>query len=397
MYLNAETQGRILARFHFALKESGLLFLGKAEMLLSHTAMFSQRDLTHRVFTKVSKVSPRDRLFIMAQARGPDLGNYLDKNRALRELSFDATVISALVVDKRGVLCLANEHARQTFGIDESSIGQPFQDLAISYKPLELRSLIDQAYREKREVRVGKVPSTSAEMGTYWEVQVSPLCSNGDEALGVSIAFKDVTQFHQLYDDLQSAHEQLAVTNQELQSTNEELETTNEELQSTNEELETTNEELQSTNEELETTNEELQSTNEALESTNDKLSRLSESVLRTNVFLHSILGSMNSAVIVIDEGRRVLVWNRSAEDFWGLRSDEVVSSCLTELAIGLPMEPIERLLDEQLQGDEWRQVQIEAINRKGRKISCIVKVTPITRHDNSKGAVIFIDEIGAA
>ena len=54
--------------------------------------------------------------------------------------------------------------------------------------------------------------------------------------------------------------------------TNEELETTNEELQSTVEELETTNEELQSTNEELETMNEELQSTNEELQTINDEL-----------------------------------------------------------------------------------------------------------------------------
>jgi chemotaxis methyl-accepting protein methylase len=37
MYFNAETQARILARFHFALADHGLLFLGKAEMLLSHT------------------------------------------------------------------------------------------------------------------------------------------------------------------------------------------------------------------------------------------------------------------------------------------------------------------------------------------------------------------------
>jgi two-component system CheB/CheR fusion protein len=34
MYFNAETQSRILSRFHFALAGGGVLFLGKAEMLL---------------------------------------------------------------------------------------------------------------------------------------------------------------------------------------------------------------------------------------------------------------------------------------------------------------------------------------------------------------------------
>src|SRR4029453_9190302 len=36
MYFNAETQSRILSRFHFALSPGGVLFLGKAYVLLSH-------------------------------------------------------------------------------------------------------------------------------------------------------------------------------------------------------------------------------------------------------------------------------------------------------------------------------------------------------------------------
>ena len=44
MYFNAETQTRILARFHFALKDDGILFLGKAEMLLTARATCSRRS-----------------------------------------------------------------------------------------------------------------------------------------------------------------------------------------------------------------------------------------------------------------------------------------------------------------------------------------------------------------
>src|SRR5687767_13705810 len=52
MYLNAETQSRILSRFHFALGDGGILFLGKAEMLLSHGSLFLPIDLKRRVFYK---------------------------------------------------------------------------------------------------------------------------------------------------------------------------------------------------------------------------------------------------------------------------------------------------------------------------------------------------------
>jgi two-component system, chemotaxis family, CheB/CheR fusion protein len=39
MYLNSDTQAHVLARFNFALREGGYLFLGKAEMLLAHSAL----------------------------------------------------------------------------------------------------------------------------------------------------------------------------------------------------------------------------------------------------------------------------------------------------------------------------------------------------------------------
>ncbi|HEY7605181.1 MAG TPA: protein-glutamate O-methyltransferase CheR, partial [Actinomycetes bacterium] len=50
MYLNSETQAHLLARFSFALREGGYLALGKAEMLLAHTDLFSPVDLKRRVF-----------------------------------------------------------------------------------------------------------------------------------------------------------------------------------------------------------------------------------------------------------------------------------------------------------------------------------------------------------
>ncbi|WP_433790363.1 CheR family methyltransferase [Actinoplanes sp. CA-252034] len=56
MYFNAETQAKILGRFHFALAETGVLFLGKAEMLLSHSSLFTPIDLKRRVFRRVPRL-----------------------------------------------------------------------------------------------------------------------------------------------------------------------------------------------------------------------------------------------------------------------------------------------------------------------------------------------------
>src|SRR5215475_11612856 len=72
MYFNAEAQSRILARFHFALAPGGVLFLGKAEMLLTHSQLFAPLDLRRRIFRKVSKDNWRERMAIMNQASGDD-------------------------------------------------------------------------------------------------------------------------------------------------------------------------------------------------------------------------------------------------------------------------------------------------------------------------------------
>src|SRR5436305_2908162 len=58
MYFNAETQARILERFHFAVNDGGYLILGKAEMLLSHGNSFTPVDLKRRIFQKVSRGTP---------------------------------------------------------------------------------------------------------------------------------------------------------------------------------------------------------------------------------------------------------------------------------------------------------------------------------------------------
>ncbi len=59
MYFNAETQAQILNRMHFALRPDGVLFLGKAEMLLGHTAYFRPVELKRRFFKKVTADTAR--------------------------------------------------------------------------------------------------------------------------------------------------------------------------------------------------------------------------------------------------------------------------------------------------------------------------------------------------
>jgi two-component system CheB/CheR fusion protein len=396
MYFNSEAQARILARLHFALNDSGFLFLGRAEMLLTHANLFNPTDLKHRVFAKSPRVNLRDRLIVLAQAGDAEAANHLGRQVRLRETAFDVAPVAQLVVDANGSLVLANENARSLFGLNARDLGRPLQDLEISYRPVELRSLIERVYAERRAVRLDNVERRSSDNGVqYYDVQVAPLQDNGGGALGVSITFTDETQCQRLQEQLTRSNQELETAYEELQSAHEELETTNEELQSANEELETTNEELQSANEELETMNEELQSTNEELQTINDELRGRTEDLNSANGFLQTILTSLRAGVVVVDRQLKVLIWNRRAEDLWGVRADELQNRSLLDLDIGLPVDqlPIPSFLAGK---SDYYEVVLDATNRRGKAIKCLVTCTPFVGLGGERQGVVLMMEEAA-
>ena len=415
MYFNREVQGRLLARFHFALRGGGVLFLGKAEML-SQDELFAPLSLKHRVFVTRERANLRDRLLVLSQAGTEEAGRRVAREVRLREIGFDVAPEAQVVVDARGRVALINERARAVFGLTHDHVGTPFSDLEFSYTPVDLRTPLDKVLKERQTVKLNGVAlrrdrgreeggdesgADGADGTRYFDVRVVPLVGenggkNGESAfLGASIIFQNVTAHKRLQHDLKSANGALETAFEELQSSNEELETTNEELQSTIEELETTNEELQSTNEELETMNEEMQSTNEELETMNDELRRRTDEIDRMNGFLNAILSSLQAGVVVLDHHLNIYIWNTHAEELWGLRADEVVGRSIFALDIGLPVErlraPVRTLLAG---GAQPEALALDAVNRRGRSITCRVMVSAMDSFDDAlRGVILLMEE----
>ena len=393
MYFNAETQSRMLARFHFALAEHGVLFLGKAEMLLSHTNLFLPVDLKRRMFRKVPRVPavPGSVLADTPRAVQPSELVGLD---LLRYEAFLTSPVAQIVVTNDGLVAMRNRQAETQFGITARDVGRPFRDLDLSYRPIELRRYIEQAQLERRTAGVRDVeyPKAGGEH-RYFDIQAHPLVGGDASLLGVMLVFQDVTSAKRLQDELEHANRQLETAYEELQSTVEDLETTNEELQSTVEELETTNEELQSTNEELETMNEELQSTNDELQTINDELRERSLKLDEANAFLETILTSLRAGVAVLGKDMHVQVWNRHAEDLWGLRGEEVVGQHFLGLDIGLPTDRLRPALRGALNdGAEHTGLELEAVNRRGRTITVRVTCNPLLSGGVPSGVILVME-----
>ncbi|GAB7048501.1 CheR family methyltransferase [Catenuloplanes indicus] len=391
MYFTPETQARILARFHFALADGGTLFLGRAETLRHHSARFLPTDGKHRIFRRLPRAvaggyappeSTQHQL-----ARGTDGPVRVDR---MRNAAMLASPIAQIVVTSDGLVALSNQQAERLFGVSARDVGRPFQDLDVSYRPVELRTYIEKALSERRTVHLEDVRHHS----TYLEVQITPLQEGDAEPLGVALVFQDVTAARRLRDDLETANRELETAYEELQSTNEELETTNEELQSTVEELETTNEELQSTNEELETTNEELQSTNDELQNSNERLRRSTAELDGANAFLDAILTHLRAGIVVVDQSLQIRAWNRQAENLWGLRANEAVGEHLLNLDIGLPVDRLRPLIRQALGGEpEPGEMRLDAVNRRGRAITVRVACSPMLDEGVPVGAILVMEE----
>jgi two-component system CheB/CheR fusion protein len=400
MYFTAETQGRILRHFHFALTPDGVLMLGKSEMMISHRGLFEAVDLKKRVFRKIEgPASLQARLAGLANGELVEARGATD-DRASRDAALEIGPQPQLIIARSGELTFANLPARSLFSIPRRDIGRPFAELAIAREPVDLGAAVDEALRERRRVALGErrfKPREGEERRL--DVSVSPLLPNGGVANGVSVVFEDVSRYATLQRELEGNRRDLELAYEELQSTIDELETTNEELQSANEELQTTNEELQSTNEELETMNEELQSTNEELETINDELRDRTSELNQVNDFLEAILTSLGIGVAVVDRQQRVQVWNRRAEDLWGVRQDEATEHHLLSLDIGLPVERLAGPLRSVLGGASEREhTVLEAVNRRGRAIECTTTILPLvpqgaTDGQPVRGAIVLMED----
>jgi two-component system CheB/CheR fusion protein len=353
MYFNAEAQRRVLARFHFALNDRGVLFLGRAEMLLTHANLFSPIDLRYRIFSKIARVNPRDRLLVIAEAGETDAASLVSQSMRLLDSGFDAGIHPQVIVDRNDILIHANAMARSTFGMNINDLGHPFRDLELSYRPAELRPYIDHAYNDGAAVRMENIERRlSQDEVQHFDVMLVPLRNNNDDYIGISVTFIDVTSYYDLHARLERSTQ------------------------------------------DLETANEELQSTNEELETMNDELRRRTLEVDSTNAFLNSILKGLRAGLAVLDTNRDVLAWNSEAFELWGVRDDEVIGKSFFSLDIGLPVDrlidPINTMLSNYMEAQE---VTLEAINRRGRPIQCHISLNPLSGFDTEVAGVILLME----
>ena len=400
IYFDTATQQQLLPRFHYALREEGYLFLGKAETLMSRSMLFRPLEPRFRVFQRVPQEGPAEALLGALETRkvvnDPGSGKGQDLQNYTLHALVDQAIDPLILLDASGRITMASTSARELFRLKDLPLGMNVAELDESLRPMALRLAIEDARTTGRPTEVEEVRLPHADGSPrYLQLRVCPILEPNGGLIQMAIWARDLTEEHHLADELIRARQELETVSEELQTTNEELETTNEELQSTNEELETTNEELQSTNEELETTIEELQCTNEELETANDELRAGQEALNSLTRHQETVLAALRLGLITVNLDLVVTGWNRTCEEMWGIRESEALQRDLFSLDIGLNFQSFRSSLKGMLaDGRPSKPALMHAINRRGKPIQCQVRINPLTNESGVIGGMLIIEEI---
>src|SRR4051812_5327780 len=156
MYMNADTQRNVLGRLHFAISPRGALFLGNAEMLLSHSDRLTPMDLKHRVFRKTEGSHNGIEHLNNGSARYQRIGDETELS-PVGGVAFRAGPVAQIVITGDDTVALINQQAESAFGLSMRDIGRRLRDLEVSYRPVELRAHVEQARAERRSARVQDV------------------------------------------------------------------------------------------------------------------------------------------------------------------------------------------------------------------------------------------------
>ncbi len=328
IYLRPDAQARVIAAFHFALRDGGVLLLGHAESPTEGDGRFEAVAKAERVYRRVGP-SPASKPGHPGRRPGAGLARPGEERRA-RPAPPAATVRPAALADL-GRRLVIEAYAPASVLVDPSNTvlfslgptdrylrlpaGHATHDL-LAMARSGVRGKLGAALQVAREGKV-KVLDSGLVVGDDgsrpFSLAVHPVLESGEDLL--LVCFMDA---HRPERDegsppppgqaarVAELERELDATRAELQGTVRDLEVSGDEQRAISEEALSVNEEYQSTNEELVASKEELQSLNEELTAVNSQLQETLERQRTTSDDLQNVLFSTNVATLFLDLDGRI-------------------------------------------------------------------------------------------
>lgn len=399
IYFQPLLQTRVLSIFHFALRPSAFLFLGKSESIVHQENMFSPVSKEARIFKRVAL---KDQAIPIPLYSSQDAGAKAPvaiAERTPRKQENRLQKALSEIYAPPSVLINKNLDVVEVHGDMQNYLHFPAGKLELNLTQLlrrewrtEVQTLIHHAELKHTSV-VGRIRPVKHRSGQSVQIEVHPVASRDDQKLflisfiSLSAQADAAQEPDQPLSNSSELEDELIATREHLQTVIEELETSNEELQALNEEMQAANEELQSSNEELEASNEELQSTNEELTTVNEELIVKGGELTLVNTELENLQNSTGYSLILLDRDLRLQRYNKEAASQFGF-SVHTLGKSLAGLKL-----PVNDVLEsaELAMSDGMKRMRQTSFGGKHYNVLSF----PYTSLDQTLGGVIvtFIDE----
>jgi len=351
IYLETSPQLRILQTFHYALNQSGYLFLGKSETIGTSSDLFEPLDKKIKIYGRKATTSPQMEFTIRGQ------GDVTMKEKEIKDQQPDVDVdsdIGKLILSRYVPPCvLVNKNLMiiQFFGIISPYLEPVTGKASLNVLKIiredlviHLGNLLQQARKTEKVVAKEGIRILTNKIIKEVTIEVAPR-KNASGDIQFLVVFKEnsIDQPAQNTNGSKSktnSHERTIVKLEEqltesrglIRASNEEYETTYEELQAFNEEILSSNEELQSVNEELETSKEELQSAIEELSTTNDELLKRNMELKQSRTYAEAIIETMHSPLLVLTSNFQVRMANKAFYQTFKLTRENTEGRFIYEL-----------------------------------------------------------------
>ncbi len=357
IYLESLPQNKIMHAFHYALKPTGYLILGKSETIGTATDLFEQLDKDNKIYTKkaLATLLPLDFASRRFSAGGPGADEEekqevlnprqeIDLEKETEKLLLSRYIPASVVVNKdleilrfRGVTSRYLEPAAGKASLNLMKMIK--EEIAF-----ELRTLIHRVKKEDRPVKKEGLYIGSNGQTKELSIEVTPLKGNGKQVYylvifkeGSSHTIEDGKRASQVSQGVKDNHivaleHRLKEARENIKIMSEEFEATKEELQSANEEILSSNEELQSINEELETSKEELQSTNEELTTINEELHNRNIELRSAGDYAEAIIETLHESLLMLTDDLKIKTANKGFYTTFQTTPEETEGHYLYEL-----------------------------------------------------------------
>ncbi|MDX1522276.1 MAG: chemotaxis protein CheB, partial [Anaerolineae bacterium] len=338
IYLQPDSQKRILSNFHFGLKKDGVLFLGPSEHIGDLSDEFDPVVQRWRIYRKRRNVrlsgvtSPAQPTGITYPVIKPPLpANRMDADDNDWALDFLSHYLPpSLLVDD-------NYQLQRTFGKGEEYIRIPGGNISLSVLTLlegelhtAVRAGLHRAANEGTKVTYSNISVDQSNEPQRLNVTITPVFSQTKAKQLYVITFESIKALEANQreaiplDVSEEALEHISRLESELDQAREQLQTMIEELETTNEELQSANEELMSSNEELQSSNEELQSVNEEMYTVNAEYHEKIEELTQITNDLHNLQRSSQVGTIFLDRALRIREFTPAITDTFNLLRQDV-------------------------------------------------------------------------